>query len=123
MTAHVVEGLRAAISTVAMSAGGSDRVVVLLDRQIRMAIARRQLIRFKYGSTIASLNRTTTASSTGSCGWLVYQRRAMPFLRGWRMLDVSKTGQLELLDETFAGSRRAAHAHHFQWDERFARVE
>jgi hypothetical protein len=110
MTSHVVEGLRAAISAVAMSAGGSDRVVVLLDRQIQMAIARRQLIRFKYGSTIRVAEPHDYGIQHGFVRLLVYQRRAMPFSRGWRMLDVSKTGQLELRRDVRGQPPRGARA-------------
>ncbi len=91
-----------------MSAGGSDRVVVLLDRQ--MAIARRQLIRFKYSSTIRVAEPHDYGSQHGFVRLLVYQRRAMPFSRGWRMLDVSKTGQLELRRDVRGQPPRGARA-------------
>ena len=106
-----------------MATEHSGHVVLLIDRQIRTAIARRHLIRFKYGSSVRVAEPHDYGIQHGCVRLLVYQRRAMPFSRGWRMLDVAKLTQLEVLDETFAGSRRAAHSHHFAWDTLFARVE
>ena len=106
-----------------MATENSGRVVLLIDRQIRLAIARRHLIRFKYGSAVRVAEPHDYGIQHGLVRLLVYQQRAMPFSRGWRMLDAAKITQLEVLEETFAGSRRAAHSHHFEWDTLFARVE
>ena len=93
-----------------MSTEGSDRVVVLLDRQLRTAIARRQLIRFKYGATVRVAEPHAYGMQHRFVRLLVYQRRAMPFSRGWRMLDVSKTGQLELRRDVRGQPPRGARA-------------
>jgi hypothetical protein len=106
-----------------MATAGSERVVLLIDRQIRSAIAKRHLIRFKYGSAVRVAEPHDYGIQHGLVRLLVYQQRAMPFARGWRMLEVAKITQLEVLDETFPGSRRAAHSRHFEWDTLFARVE
>ncbi|PYR69611.1 MAG: hypothetical protein DMF87_26380 [Acidobacteria bacterium] len=106
-----------------MATENSGNVVLLIDRQIRTAIAHRHLIRFKYGSSVRIAEPHDYGIQHGLVHLLVYQRRAMPFSRGWRMLEVAKITELEVLGETFAGSRRAAHSHHFTWDTLFARVE
>jgi hypothetical protein len=104
-------------------AGGPATVVSLADRQIRVAIAGKRLIRFTYGSLSRVAEPHDYGVQHGVVRLLVYQRRAVPFSRGWRLLDVSKITRLEVLDETFDGTRGDAHAHHFQWDAFFARVE
>ena len=103
--------------------GGPATVVSLADRQIRVAIAGKRLIRFTYGSLSRVAEPHDYGIQHGVARLLVYQRRAVPFSRGWRMLDVSKITRLEILDETFEGTRRESHTHHFQWDIVFARVE
>ena len=104
-------------------AGGPATVVSLADRQIRVAIAGKRLIRFTYGSLSRVAEPHDYGVQHGVVRLLVYQRRAVPFSRGWRMLDVSKITRLEVLDETFEGTRGDSHTHHFQWDAVFARVE
>ena len=106
-----------------MATAGSERVVLLIDRQIRSAIAQRHLIRFRYGSPARVADPHDYGIQHGLLRLLVYQRRALPIARGWRMLEVAKITELQVLEETFAGSRRAAHSHHFHWDTLFARVE
>jgi WYL domain-containing protein len=106
-----------------MAAGRGAPVVSIGDRHIRFAIANRRLIRFIYGSTSRVAEPHDYGIQHGRVRLLVYQRRAAPFSRGWRMLDVAKITRLEVLDETFAGSRRESHQHHFTWDQLFARVE
>ena len=106
-----------------MAASESGRVVSIADRQIRAAIAGRRLIRFTYGSASRVAEPHDYGVQHGATRLLVYQLRSMPFSRGWRMLDVSKISGLVVLEETFAGSRRASHSHHFEWDALFARVE
>src|SRR4029453_17633158 len=105
-----------------MATGDSEHVVLLVDRQVRLAIARRSLIRFKYGAAVRVGEPHDYGIQRGVVRLLVYPRGGARFSRGWRLLDVAKITQLEVLNETFAGSRRAAHSHHFQWDTLFARV-
>ena len=95
----------------------------MADRQIRTAIARRRLIRFTYGSAPRLAEPHDYGIQHGVVRLLVYQLRSTPFSRGWRMLDVAKISGLAVLEETFAGSRRESHSHHFEWDTLFARVE
>jgi WYL domain len=106
-----------------MAAGDSAHVVSIADRQIRFAIANRRLIRFTYGSASRLAEPHDYGVQRGVVRLLVYQQRAMPFSRGWRLLEVANITTLEVLDETFAGSRRETHSHHFTWDELFARAE
>jgi hypothetical protein len=107
----------------AMAAGDRAQVVSIADRQIRLAITNKRLIRFTYGLASRVAEPHDYGVQHGAVRLLVYQRRATPFSRGWRMLDVTKITKLEVLDETFAGSRREEHSHHFKWDTLFARVE
>ena len=105
-----------------MRAESARRVVSITDPQIRFAIANRRLIRFKYGSSTRIAEPHDYGVQQGVVRLLVFQRKAAAFLRGWRMLEVGKISELQVLDDTFAGSRCASHTHHFEWDELFARV-
>ena len=106
-----------------MPTGDSAHVVSIADRHIRFAIANRRLIQFTYGSTSRLAEPHDYGIQRGVVRLLVYQQRATPFSRGWRLLEVAKITELEVLDVTFAGSRRDPHSHHFTWDALFARVE
>lgn len=120
---RVVEKRCVAVFTCGMATADSGHVVLLVDRQIRTAITRRHLIRFKYGPSVRVAEPHDYGIQHGLLRLLVYQRRAMPISRGWRMLEVAKITELQVLEDTFAGSRGAAHSDHFQWDTLFARVE
>ena len=101
---------------------GGD-VISITDHQIRVAIAGRRLIRFTYGSASRVAEPHDYGVQHGVVRLLVYQLRSTPFARGWRMLEVSKISGLQVLDDTFAGSRGRSHTHHFEWDTLFLRVD
>jgi WYL domain len=101
----------------------ADRVVLFIDHQLRTAIAGRRLIRFTYMKVSRVAEPHDYGIQNGALRLLVYQLRAKPFSRGWRMLDVAKIQSLVVLDQTFAGSRGAAYRTHLKWDRVFARVE
>ena len=104
--------------------GTADRVVSLVDRQLRIAIANHRLIRFTYGSVVRVAEPHDYGLQHGALRLLVYQTRSSSFSRGWRLLDVGKIGALTVLEQTFAaGTRREAHQHHYEWDAVFARVD
>jgi hypothetical protein len=117
---HVIPRLGGVRSTGHVDA---DRVVLLIDHQLRTAIAGRRLIRFTYMKVSRVAEPHDYGIHNGALRLLVYQLRAKPFSRGWRMLDVAKIQSLVLLDQTFAGSRGAAYRTHLKWDRVFARVE
>ncbi len=101
----------------------TDRVVVLIDHQLRTAITGKRLIRFTYMRVSRVAEPHDYGIQNGTLRLLVYQLRAKPFSRGWRMLDVAKIQSLVVLDQTFAGSRAAGHPGHLKWDRVFARVK
>lgn len=98
-------------------------VVVLVDHQLRFAIAHKRLIEFTYQGMWRVAEPHDYGIQHGTVRLLVYQARSKPFQRGWRMLDVAKIEQLKVLDREFSGTRREGHTHHYHWDILFARVE
>jgi hypothetical protein len=102
---------------------GTEPVVVLIDHQLRHAIAEKRLIELTYLHMWRVAEPHDYGIQHGVVRLLVYQVRSRPFQQGWRMLDVAKIEQLKVLDKHFGGSRREGHTHHFQWDTLFARVD
>ena len=102
---------------------GTESIVVLVDHQLRRAIAERRLIEFTYQAIPRVAEPHDYGVQQGAVRLLVYQIRSVPFSRGWRLLDVAKIERLAVLDQTFAGSRGERHTHHYQWDALFARAE
>jgi hypothetical protein len=113
----------------ALGAGGCllqhmpDSLVVLIDHQLRHAIAEKRLIEFTYQDMKRVAEPHDYGMQHGTVRLLVYQVRSRPFQRGWRMLDVAKIEELKVLDRQFSGTRRERHSHHFQWEAVFARVD
>ena len=101
----------------------TEPIVVLVDHQLRAAIAQKRLIEFTYQRMWRVAEPHDYGLQHGVVRLLVYQVRSRPFQRGWRMLDVAKIEQLKVLEKEFRGTRREGHTHHFQWDTVFARVE
>jgi hypothetical protein len=102
---------------------GTESIVLLVDHQLRHAIAERRLIEFTYERMWRIAEPHDYGIQHRIIRLLVYQLRSRPFSRGWRMLDVAKLEQLTVLDKQFAGSRGDSHSHHIRWDTVFARVE
>jgi hypothetical protein len=102
---------------------GTESIVLLVDHQLRRAIAEKRLIAFTYQSTPRVAEPHDYGVLKGRVRLLVFQIRSTPFSRGWRLLDVVDMQQLDVLDQTFAGSRGDRHRHHYHWDTLFARVE
>ena len=102
---------------------GADSIVVLIDHQLRTAIAQKRLIEFTYQGMWRVAEPHDYGIQHGVVRVFVYQVKSAPFQRGWRMLDVAKIEQLNVLEQAFKGSRRDEHSHHFHWDTLFARVE
>ena len=96
------------------------------DEPLRFAIANKRLIRVGYGGRV----RVAEPHDYGLQGTpkpLVYQHGlatgpAITAAVGWRPLEVSKIEALDVLEETFRGSRGRSHRHHLRWEVIFARV-
>lgn len=43
-------------------------------------------------------------------------------LPAWRLMEVAKMSEVEMLDQTFSGSRGDSSQQHREWDQLFARV-
>lgn len=99
-----------------------------LDGALRFAIANRRLLRLTYHSRCRVAEPHDYGVLNGRPRLLVYQVRELDAARstriaGWRLLDVAKIEDFEVLDETFPGSRASSHTDHFSWDVVYARVE
>jgi hypothetical protein len=100
-----------------------------IDEQLRFAIARKQLIEFKYNGRTRIAEPHDFGVKNGTRKLLVYQLRAAGAATrdrkpewGWRLLEVSEIEECSVLDQTFAGSRGRSSQHHMVWDELFIRV-
>jgi hypothetical protein len=94
------------------------------DRQLKLAIAQRHLIQFRYGSSVRIAEPHDYGLHQGAPRLLAYQLRGeRPGPPGWRLLDLAKMEGLVLLPGTFNGSRGSMHRQHYRWDELFARVD
>jgi hypothetical protein len=100
-------------------------VLPLIDREIRLAIRERRLVELVYGGRRRIVEPHDYGVRHGVTKLLVYQVRGESGgpVPGWRELDVPKISGFTVLDETFPGSRGAAHDDHKRWDRVFARVE
>lgn len=96
-----------------------------LDRDIRYAIANKRLIELLYESRRRVVEPHDYGIQNRAVRLLVYQVRGESSSRipGWKHLDLAKIDRLVVLDETFPGSRGAAHRTHKSWDVLFARVK
>lgn len=101
----------------------TESIVLLVDHQLRRAIAEKRLIGFTYQRMWRVAEPHDYGIQHGVVRLFVYQVRSRPFSRGWRMLDVATIEQLTVLEKQFPGSRRDAHSHHHHWDIVFARVD
>jgi hypothetical protein len=98
-----------------------------LDERLRFAIANRRLMQVTYHGR-PRVGEPHDYGRQGTPRLLFYQLReaggaggARP--SGWRLLEVSKIEDGQVLDDTFRGSRGPSHRQHLIWDELFARVE
>jgi hypothetical protein len=96
-----------------------------IDSLIRFAIAHKRLIKVGYKGA----SRIGEPHDYGAVNRIdrlfIYQLRGRPSARRdtpWRLLDVPKIESLEVLDETFPGSRGSSHGSHHRWDVVYARV-
>lgn len=91
---------------------------------IHDAIEYKRLIRLRYGGKERIAEPHDYGIISGIPRLFCYQiggesRNPLP---DWRLLDVAKISELEVLDRSFAGSRGSSYRKHLVWDEVFARV-
>jgi hypothetical protein len=99
-----------------------------LDEKLRLAIAHRRLIELRYGGKTRVVEPHDYGVQKAAVRLLAFQRSEAGGARGrgidgWRLFDVAKIEACVVLDRTFPGSRGALHAHHYAWDELYARVK
>jgi hypothetical protein len=96
--------------------------------KLRFAIAHKRLIGVGYKGRLRIAEPHDFGALNGTAKRLVYQLHvagaaAGQPAQGWRLFDVAKIGVCKVLEQTFPGSRGAAHEQHMRWDAVFARVE
>lgn len=91
---------------------------------IHQAIDRKRLLRIRYGGKERIAEPHDYGLMTGVPRLFCYQvgGQSSGALPNWRLLDVPKISDLELLDRSFPGSRGAEYSKHLTWDKVFARV-
>lgn len=94
------------------------------DARIRFAIAHRRMIRFRYRAAWRVAEPHDYGTSGGRHRLFVFQTGGTSHgsLSGWRLMDVADILDLQVLDETFAGSRDRPGQTHKRWDDVFCRV-
>lgn len=99
-----------------------------LPAKLRFAIAHKRLLGLEYNARLRVAEPHDFGAMNGTSKVLVYQllvdgATARDRVQGWRLLDLSKIGACNVLEQTFAGSRGDRHEEHMRWDAVFARVE
>jgi hypothetical protein len=95
-----------------------------IHRLIHQAIDYKRLIRLRYGGKERIAEPHDYGVMARIPRLLCYQiggESSSP-LPNWRLLDVAKISELELLDRSFPGSRGSSYSKHLTWDQIFARV-
>ncbi len=96
------------------------------DPLLRLAIASKRLIQFRYDESPRVAEPHDYGIQNGSTRLLAYQLRGPVRLGkkvvGWRNFDVSRMDDCVVLEETFPGSRGRFHVEHLKWDILYARV-
>ena len=91
---------------------------------ILKAIDEIRLLRFRFGGKERIVEPHDYGIHQGHVRLFVYQvggKSTRP-LPGWRLMDVPTMSEIEILDQTFPGSRGDSSQQHRQWDRIFARV-
>lgn len=97
-----------------------------VDHRIRFAIAHKRLIKVGYKGVLRIAEPHDYGAINRVDRLFVFQLRGRPSSsssKPWRLLDLPKIESLEVLDDTFPGSRNTAGQHHHAWDVVYARVE
>ena len=96
------------------------------DRDLREAIANRNLLHLTYNDKARIVEPHDYGVVKGEVKLLVFQLRSLDNrpsgFRVWRLLDVPKITVCSVSDETFPGSRVDSRQRHHAWDILYARV-
>jgi hypothetical protein len=96
-----------------------------IDNLLRVAITQRRKIRFWYNGKERIAEPHDYGIQDGKTRLLVYQtggQSSSGRLPNWRWIDASRIRDLEVLNQTFAGSRPAPSGSHQKWDQLLLRV-
>jgi hypothetical protein len=96
------------------------------DRLILTAIHEKRLLRFLYSNEPRIAEPQDYGMQKGMVSLFTYQvggKSSSGRLPDWRKFVVQKISRLELLDQSFAGSRAVPTHKHQKWDVLFARVD
>jgi WYL domain len=102
-----------------------DRVPQDLHKLITAAIIHRRRIRFWYDGKERIAEPHDYGIQNGQTRLLIYQiggHSSSGRLPAWRLIQVSRIENLEILDKGFAGNRPAPSGQHHHWDRLFIRV-
>jgi hypothetical protein len=97
-----------------------------IDGSIRRAIAEKRLLRFSLDGHARIAEPHDYGIRNGLPQLLAYQIAGgsrSGRLPDWRWVNLSRASGVEVLDQTFAGSRAAPSGKHARWDRLFARVD
>jgi hypothetical protein len=101
-----------------------------VDAPLRAAIAGRRLIQLRYEGKLRVAEPHDYGVQQARERLLIYQLRVdggtaadARRARGWRLLDVAKIADCQVLEQTFVGSRGQTDQQHHAWDVLYARVE
>ena len=99
---------------------------VEIDRDIRLAIEHRHLVRLTYDGRTRVCEPHDYGLINHQPKLLAYQRREVGSSRpaGWRLFALDKVTSLVVLDDSFAGTRDASQDHRkFHWEPLICRVK
>jgi hypothetical protein len=100
-------------------------VEVDLDRLLHEAIRTNHLLRFRYKNQERIVEPHDYGIQNGIVRLFCYQvaGRSSSRLPGWRVVDVHKIQECEMLERRFAENRETPSGKHHKWDEIFIRGE
>ena len=97
-----------------------------VHRDILTAIHEKRLLRFTYKDQLRVAEPQDYGIQNGTVNLFTYQvsgHSSSSPLPDWRKFTVQNISRLELLEQTFAGSRAVPAQRHQEWDVLFARVD
>ena len=88
------------------------------------AISEKKLVKFRFRNKVRIAEPHDYGVQKGKIRLFCYQVRGQSSepLPGWRWIEVPEISDLEILSETFPGSRSEQSSRHHKWDKVFARV-
>ena len=95
-----------------------------IDRLLRIAIEERTIIGFRYRDKERVAEPHDYGIYKGRARLLVYQigGSSKGKIPDWRLMDVDLISEVQLLQKTFDGGRRASSGQHYLWDQIYASV-